>query len=900
MKKFKYGRIHGKTSIIYFSLLASLFYNCTIHAGQPIASINGAVCSFNTIADAIAAAQPNDTINIKGGTHTQLIGEIPISLTLVASRGATGCEFSDSLIFATIDGMGQTFDATGGLVKITNGAKVTFRNMALTNASAINGGIMAIVDGSSVALDNVDIYGGSALTAGGNVYLSAGTGIQSGLVMDNGSRIYSGTVVTGDGGGLALYGSKLLINDGSIGLMGIDQGNSVSNNGGGIYAENSTIVINNFDSHIQNNQADNFGGGIYTVGSTMTITNATVNDNTTDFNGGGIYSDSSNIVIIDATISGNITTKISGGGGGGGLYLTGPGEIIIDLTTIISNISKTVGGGILNAGNTTMLRIINGSDIINNSASSGGGIFTLSPLTVDSSIIRFNTASLILEGSGGGIRCHSCQSLSVVNSSQISNNTAMASGGGISVFSTSAVDVELINSTFTGNNLTNSDSSFGGGISQDGGTILIDTCTISSNSGATNGGGVFLFDLDSVADSVRIINSQFFNNTTSLTNSGPGGGALYLSEIFSAHIFGSEFSANYSSRNGGGINVFDSDLIVSDSIISNNNALFEGGGIHAEDCDLIIKNSSIIQNEAIDFPVLSYGNLGGGGIKSLNSNLDIINSKINQNISNDIGGGIFYEGNTSNSISIKSVYGILSGECLPATLGFNEYCSEVSNNAAIFGAGLMIRGSTNEQGINLSGVALNANNAIDLGPSIASGVAIQLDITNPLDTEVAMENLILVENNGISDLNRSVIFIGGRVVLNLSSTTIANNTVSPIRSGFNNSSIVIQNSIIQQNNRGPEIFSSIPIIGLCNNSQPDDLGVQIIGPDLGDPQFIFTNRGEYRLSMTSPSLDSCSFGALLDIDGNVRPNDNGNYDQGAFEMNAGFVVDEIFADGFEL
>lgn len=100
-------------------------------------------CSFNTIAQAIAAAQPNDVINIKGGTHTQLIGEISINLTLVASRGATGCEVGNSA-FVTIDGLGQTFDATGGLVKITNGAKVTFRDMALINASAINGGIMAV------------------------------------------------------------------------------------------------------------------------------------------------------------------------------------------------------------------------------------------------------------------------------------------------------------------------------------------------------------------------------------------------------------------------------------------------------------------------------------------------------------------------------------------------------------------------------------------------------------------------------------------------------------------------------------------------------------------------------------------------------------------------------------
>lgn len=65
----------------------------------------------------------------------------------------------------------------------------------------------------------------------------------------------------------------------------------------------------------------------------------------------------------------------------------------------------------------------------------------------------------------------------------------------------------------------------------------------------------------------------------------------------------------------------------------------------------------------------------------------------------------------------------------------------------------------------------------------------------------------------IIDINRSIIFIGG------SATTIANNTAAPIRSGFDNSSIVVQNSIIQQNSTRPLIGSTIPFISLCNNSQ---------------------------------------------------------------------------------
>ena len=902
MKKFKYGKKYRKTSVIYFSLLTSLlaclFCSFTVYAGgSPIASINGAACNFNTITDAIAAAESNDTINIQAGIHAQIIGEISIDLTLVASRGGlTGCELASDLVFTTIDGMGQTFDTTGGLVKITNGARVTFRNVSLRNASAINGGVMAVVDGSSVTLDNSDIYDGSAVSAGGNVYVFSDTATpESSLIINNGSAIYNGTVISGDGGGLALYRTKLLINEGFIGLMGINQGNSASNNGGGIYAENSSLIINNLDSQIQNSVAGSSGGGIYAVDSSIDINDATVKENTTQDNGGGIYLDNTNLTLRGAIVSDNLTTEFVTNFGGGGLYLTGSSQATIDSSIILSNTSETLGGGILSTDSSNFISIINGSDILNNDARFGGGIFTISQLTVDNSRILFNTASI----RGGGIECRSCQSLSIINLSQISHNTALASGGGINIFSNNGTFVELNTSSFIGNTLTFWPASFGGGVAQEGGTILIDSSVISNNSGALNGGGVSLFDLDPVAENVRIINTNFINNSVIIyPGSISGGGALYLNEIQNAQVTNSEFISNESGLHGGAIFIREGSLTLDSSTISENSANIDGGGIYAQDSDITIRNSSITQNEAVDVAIITPGNLGGGGIKSLNSNLTLINSKVNQNISNDIGGGIFYEGSIDNSLTIRSVYGILSDECLPSSLGFNEYCSEVSNNEAIFGVGLMIRGSTNEQGINLSGVALNANNTINVGLFTVSGVAIELDITNPLDTEVTMENLILVENDGLSDINKSVIFIGGPVVLNLFSTTIANNTVAPIRSGFDNSAIVVQNSIIQQNDRGPLIGDSIPFIGLCNNSQLPEAG-QSIGSNLGDPQFISTSRGDYRLSDTSPSLDSCTFGLLFDIEGNVRPNDNSNYDQGAFEMNANFIVDEIFMNGFE-
>ncbi len=879
-------------TLISSILLSILIWFNTTFAGQPIASINGAACSFNTIADAIAAAQPNDVINIKAGTYTQLIGEISFNLTLVASS-ATGCENGDS-IFVTIDGMGQTFDSTGGLVKITNGAKVTFRNMALKNASAINGGIMAVVDGSSVTLDSVVVIDGSALTAGGNIYVSADTGIESTLVMNNGSIIYRGTVITGDGGGLAIYGSKLVINEGFVGFMGINEGNIASNNGGGIYAENSNLVIKNLASFIQNNTAGNSGGGIYTIDSSIDISDATINDNSTANNGGGVYLDNTNITLLNATVRDNLTTENVSNSGGGGLYLTKSSHAIVDSSTILSNTSETLGGGILSVDGTDSISVINGSDIFNNDARFGAGIFTLAPLFVDNSRIMFNTSS----NSGGGISCLSCQNLSIVNSSQVSNNTASSSGGGIDIFTNIDTFVELKNSTFTGNNLTNSVSSFGGAIAQDGGTILIENSNIFNNSGAANGGGVSLLDLDAVVDSARIINSQFSNNSTTSTEENIGGGGLYLNGVSNANIIGSEFSANHSNRDGGAIIALESNLIIDESIISVNSASFEGGGIYARNSGLIIRNSSIIQNEAVESPTLIEGTFGGGGIKAFETTLELINSKVNLNFSNDVGGGIFFEGDTSNTLSIKSEYGVLPGQCLPSALGVNEYCSEVSNNNAIFGGGVMVRGSANEQGINISEVAINSNGSVPFPFFISGGVAIHIDLSNPLDTDVILENLLIVENDGV-DSERPIIRVIGNVLLDLLSTTIANNTGKPIHATDENSTIVVQNSIIQQNSSGPLIGNTIPFIGLCNNSESADIGGQSFGTNLGDPQFISTLRGNYRLASTSPSLDACSFGALLDIDGNVRPNDSSNYDQGAFEMNANFVVAEIFIDGFE-
>ena len=162
-----------------------------------------------------------------------------------------------------------------------------------------------------------------------------------------------------------------------------------------------------------------------------------------------------------------------------------------------------------------------------------------------------------------------------------------------------------------------------------------------------------------------------------------------------------------------------------------------------------------------------------------------------------------------------------------------------------------------------------------------------------------MENLLVVDNEGLED-DMTIIHTTGNFNFDLLSSTIANNFGKPVQVLHSTVTFVVQNSILQQNSSSPLVSNSVSFISLCNNSQLASASGQSFGPNLGDPQFTSTSRGDYRLAETSPSIDNCSFGSEIDLDGNTRPNDNSNYDQGAFEKDASIFLDLIFESRFEV
>lgn len=150
-----------------------------------------------------------------------------------------------------------------------------------------------------------------------------------------------------------------------------------------------------------------------------------------------------------------------------------------------------VGGGVFNSGGTLT---INGSTVIDNMATTGGGIMNMATLTLNRTIVTHNSASF----NGGGIAIiannpgiGNARALTTLNSSTVSDNTAVAGSSGI--LSGQFSDLVVNQSTITANRVTGSGVVAGGGITQGShtGTTVVAGSTVSGNSSFV-GGGLFV------------------------------------------------------------------------------------------------------------------------------------------------------------------------------------------------------------------------------------------------------------------------------------------------------------------------------------------------------------------------------------------------------------------------
>ncbi|HEY2840503.1 MAG TPA: hypothetical protein VGJ26_15205, partial [Pirellulales bacterium] len=220
------------------------------------------------------------------------------------------------------------------------------------------------------------------------------------------------------------------------------------------------------------------------------------------------------------------------------------------------------GGGIL-VDELSTLTIKSSTVTSNSTAVLGGGIADYGTLSVKNSTVSDNHA---LGTYGGGIAVFSGAPFSAplsatltVSDSTLSNNTALQNGGAIG---SSSSTVTVRDSMLSGNSTAVYD---GGAIANSGsGTLTVTGCTLSDNVAAGNGGGIASFGTAVIRDS-----------TLSGNTAAQNGGGILIGNVGMATINNCTVSGNSAISSGGGIANFGTSTVSGSNL--SGNEVSEGG-----------------------------------------------------------------------------------------------------------------------------------------------------------------------------------------------------------------------------------------------------------------------------------------------------------------------------------
>jgi hypothetical protein len=270
---------------------------------------------------------------------------------------------------------------------------------------------------------------------------------------------------------------------------------------------------------------------------------------------------------------------------------------------------------------------------------------------------------------GGGLSCTSASNVTL-DDMVITGNVTTNDGGGIWLSNNATLTIR--NSV-----ITNNTARRGGGISYfDGGSLVMDHCTVSGNTSTgtsgrdVSGGGIYFFGPTVAAPPAGFLPSTLLiRNSTISNNHAAGGGGGF-----------------------GGENLTGT-LLIRNSTVSGNQAATSGGGIlqNAASVTITVENSTITNNSA---PGTTTGTnaTGGGGICRVTSyagTLNLTNSIVSGN-SNPLTPDILTTNTTTNAQ--YSAIGSASGVTL----------SSASSHNVPFGTNLLLGPLANNGGRTLT------------------------------------------------------------------------------------------------------------------------------------------------------------------------------------------------------
>jgi len=302
--------------------------------------------------------------------------------------------------------------------------------------------------------------------------------------------------------------------------------------------------------------------------------------------GGVTIKGNSNIKLENIIISGGNKSGYYDGKGGGLNILEGAHVILINV--IIQN-NKAVQGGGINIGGGTC--IMYGGEVSNNIATietnynshAGAGVFVSGTFTLEGGIIKNNKAE---RGEGGGVAIYSGNF--IMNGGEIIDNQSPQGGGGISVAGQCIIKIN--NGIISRNKSLYSD---GGGICSWSFLEIINS-EISNNNAGYSGGGI---SCHTINISNSIIKDNIAKKEGGGFNIGMHGGKsiIFNCEIYGNKA---EMGAGLFLKNSNLPNAINT-LILQNVVIKKNNASFVGGGAYVQKPNILhFQSGSITENIA--------------------------------------------------------------------------------------------------------------------------------------------------------------------------------------------------------------------------------------------------------------------------------------------------------------
>ncbi len=509
-------------------------------------------------------------------------------------------------------------DCNGGGM-VADGPLTLTGTQFLGNVSGGSGGGLQAVEAASVSealfqanaclsanCQGAGVFGFAGVTLTDTLFLTNtavgdGAGAAAVTVTVNGGLFQANTCT-----GAACDGGALL-SSASLSVKGTQfLGNIAQQRGGAVVAATGVATLT--EALFQYNQcveAGCNGGGLYSL-AVLTLNDTQFISNTSAGSGGGAYANAGT-ALSGGLFERNACTEAACQGGG--LFVFPGNALLVTGTQVLTNTSRSNGGGINAQGPVTLTGGLFQGNACADTGCLGGGLFTNSALTANGTHFITNTAraegggvfaNLAAQATGALFERNACTqngcrggglfaggALTLTNTAVLSN-TARSDGGGAYGLSAATVSGGL----FQANTCTQ-DNCQGGGLYAALNLNLADTDLI-SNTTREDGGGVWagddavitggLFERNTCTQAncqgggLYAVNDLTLSGTTFLNNSADfSAGGVYANAGAHAALTGGLFQGNTAER-GGGMNVNGS-VAVTGTTFLNNAAGFDGGGL---------------------------------------------------------------------------------------------------------------------------------------------------------------------------------------------------------------------------------------------------------------------------------------------------------------------------------